>query len=81
MPGERVVVGVGRGLLVDVDVARVDALADACKAVGLDDVVLLLDLAVLVLRRVCKAVEGSVGVFADERRILAKDLTPSVTTV
>jgi hypothetical protein len=48
LPGEGVVRGVGRGLLVHVDVAWVDALADAGEAVELDDVVFLSYFAVFV---------------------------------
>jgi hypothetical protein len=48
LPGEGVVGGVGGGLLVHVDVAWVDALADAREAVELDDVVFLGYFAILV---------------------------------
>jgi hypothetical protein len=41
LPGEGVVGGVGGGLLVQVDIAWVDALADAREAFELDDVVFL----------------------------------------
>ena len=48
LTGERVIVRIRRCLFVDVHVSRVHTLADAGETVGLDDVVLLLDLAVLV---------------------------------
>ena len=56
MPGERVVVGVGRGLLVDVDVTRVDAFSNPGKTISLDDVVLLLNLASFIGRCISQAI-------------------------
>ena len=53
LASERVVIRVRRRLLVDIHIAWVNTLADACQTIRLDDVVLLLQLSVVVQGCIC----------------------------
>lgn len=97
LASERIVIGVGRALLVDVHVAGVDPFSDTSESVSLNDVVLLLDLPILIQRSIRKSIEPmlpltmitdteednlrAVGVLADERGVLAQNLASSITTI